>query len=220
MDALRMTIGRVCFASGLVLGMATTCTAQAFAGESPVEERPIVERYQLNAQYRGGIKKGFPEIGSGNVSFHRLGEREFRVRLKGSVEHPDNHQIYSLELSMWFRLEGATVVDVRDDNRYNERAEEYRERVERMIPFIYLVKFLPVPVAGDEPSRRYRYRGKEYSIRYVRTRNRIEATVYERDDVVAKFFILPSPRDVPLLFEKFRVPAEQDLMLSFVREVE
>lgn len=214
---------RMCFPGrglGLLLLLGSAVQGQLPSRDPGADERAVVERYHLNAQYRGGVKKGFSDIGSGSVAFHRLGEKSFRVRMKGSVEHPDNRQIYSLELSMWFELDGATVVDVRQDNRYNERAQEYRDRVEKIVPFVYLVKFLPVPGAGQEPTRRFLYRGKEFIIRYVRTPRHFEATIYEGDSMVAKFFILPTPREAPVLFEKFRLPAEEDLMLSFVRDLE
>jgi len=210
MTSVHSALGRNSLALVLILSMAKPSAAQ--------DERPIIERYSFNAQYRGGVKKGFSDIGNGSVAFHPLAENEFRVRLKGSVRHPENREIYSLELSMWFRLEGATVVVVREDNQYNERAKEYRDRVEKVVPFLYLVKFFPVPASGQEPTRRFRYRDREFIIRYVRTPKHFEATVYEKDSVVAKFFILQSPREAPLVFEKFRIPAEADLMLSFVRQ--
>jgi len=178
----------------------------------------LEERYHLNAQYRGGVKKGFPDIGQGSAVFTPQGASRFSIKLNGSVEHPENREVYKFWLDMDLQLNGDSLRIVQNRNRYNERAEEYREQVERAIPFVYLVKYTPMPGPGQDPARVYRFKGTEFTLRYVPTERHVEATLYDGDTLVGKFFLLRDQHRIPLVFEKFRVPTVDNVVLSFIRE--
>lgn len=186
-------------------------STQALPGE-------VVESYILNAQYRGGVKKGFPNIGTGTGRYLPGDQNQFEVKLDGKVENPDDHRLYEFRLDMAFRMIGNNIQVVRNGNHYSDNADDYKDRVEKVIPFVHLVKFSPMPRQGEEPARSFRYKGEEFSLRYVYTEKHVEASLYEQDNLVGKFFMTRDQRQLPLSFEKFRVPTPGDVVLSFVRQ--
>lgn len=191
------------------------------AGEAPASQAlapgAVVEQYKVNAQYRGGVKKGFSDIGKGTAVFTPQDGSRFSVKLDGSVENPESKEQYSFWLDMDFQYTASGQIKVlRNGSRYSSRAIEYRERIEKVVPFVYLVKFQPLPAPDGEPSRGFRFAGTEYVLRYVPTERHVEASLYEGDSLVGKFFLLRSDR-MPLVFEKFRVPTEGNVVLSFIR---
>ena len=175
-----------------------------------------VEQYRLNAQYRGTVKKGFSDIGKGYAVFSPGTAGQFAVKLEGSVEDPENHDVYNFFLDMSFQTSNGQIRDGRNKNHYSSNAQDYHDRVEKVVPFIHLVKFTPPPRPDQEPTRVYRYRGSEYRLRYMTAEHNIEATLYEGDTLVGKFFLSREPT-TPLAIEKFRVPTEGNVVLSFVR---
>lgn len=183
----------------------------------PMTPGSVVEQYRVNAQYRGGVKKGFSDIGRGTAVFTPQGGARFSVKLDGTVENPEDKEQYSFWLDMDFQSTAAGQIKIlRNGSRYSTRAIEYRERIEKVVPFVYLVKFLPIPGTDAEPTRGFRFAGTEYVLRYVPTERHVEASLYEGDSLVGKFFLLRGDR-LPLVFEKFRVPTEGNVVLSFVR---
>lgn len=176
----------------------------------------IVEQYRLNAQYRGTVKKGFNDIGRGYGSYLPGASGQFSVKLDGSVEDPESKDIYKFYLEMTFQAQNGQIRDLGNKNKYSSNAQDYHDRVEKVVPFIHLVKFTPPPRPGEEPTRIYRYRGKEYHLRYMTAERNIEATLNEGDTMIGKFFLSRDPA-TPLGIEKFRVPTEGNVVLSFVK---
>jgi hypothetical protein len=176
------------------------------------------EEYHLNAQYRGTVKKGFSDIGQGGATYTPLGNGQFNVRLNGTVRHPENRDTYEFKVDMDFQIRGSDLRILQNRSQYNARAAEYRGRVERVVPFAFLVKYTPVPASGSEPAYSYRFNGTDYVMRYAPTERHIEASLYDGDSMVGKFFLRRDARTPPLVFEKFRVPAEQDVVFSFIRQ--
>ena len=217
---------------GLVLGCAAAVRAEEpaqdvrdrrtsssrSAGAAPIVAPPgsVVEQYRLNAQYRGTVKKGFNDIGRGHAVFMPQAGGSFTVKLQGSVEDPENKDVYQFLLDMEFNSAGTQIREVKNRSRYSRNASDYRDRVEKVIPFIYLVKFLAPPRQGEEPSRIYRFRGQDFTLRYMHADRNIEATLYEGDTLVGKFF-LTHGGITPLAIEKFRVPTEGNVVMSFVK---
>jgi hypothetical protein len=193
---------------------------EAVGQTAPVQPLPpgaVVEQYKVNAQYRGGVKKGFSDIGRGTAVFVPQEGARFWVKLDGTVENPENKEQYTFWLDMEFQQTAAGSIKVlRNGSRYSSRAIEYRERIEKVVPFVYLAKFTQLPGADAEPSRAYRFAGVDYVMRYVPTERHVEASLYEGDALVGKFFLLKGDR-LPLTFEKFRVPTEGNVVLSFIR---
>lgn len=176
----------------------------------------VVEQYRLNAQYRGTVKKGFSDIGRGYGMYHPGASGTFSVKLDGSVEDPESKELYKFYLEMDFQAQNGQIRDVKNKNKYSANAQDYHDRVEIVVPFIHLVKFTPPPRQSEEPTRIYRYRGKEYRLRYMTAERNIEATLNEGDTMIGKFFLSRDP-STPLGIEKFRVPTEGNVVLSFVK---
>lgn len=176
----------------------------------------LVEHYKLNAQYRGTVKKGFSDIGRGYAVFTPQSGGSFQVKLEGSVVDPERKDLYQFFLHMEFNAAGAQIRELANRCRYSANAADYRDRVEKVIPFIHLVKYTAPPRSGEEPARNYRFRGSDYTVRYMNAERNIEATLYEGDLLVGKFF-LTHGATLPLAIEKFRVPTEGNVVMSFVR---
>jgi hypothetical protein len=218
---------RVLTAILVLISMATTATtATAGAPARDVRSRPviipavptapaggIVEQYTLNAQYRGTVRKGFPDIGKGFGLYQPQREGRFSVRLEGTVHDPEDKSIYELHVDMDFEATGREVRELANRSHYSHNATDYRDRVERVIPFVHLVKFTRPPT--DREERAYRFRGVDYTLRYMPTDRNIEATLYQSDTMIGKFF-LEKGAATPLGIEKFRVPTEGNVVLSFV----
>lgn len=173
----------------------------------------VIEEYTLNAQYRGTVRKGFPDIGKGYGMYQPQREGRFSVKLEGTVHDPEDKSIYELHVDMDFEATGREVRELSNRSRYSSNAADYRDRVERVIPFVHLVKFTRPP--ADREERAYRFRGVDYTLRYMPTDRNIEATLYQADTMIGKFFLAKGAA-TPLGIEKFRVPTEGNVVLSFV----
>ena len=191
--------------------------ARAEAGSGPISAPPgsTVEQYTLNAQYRGTVKKGFSDIGRGFAVFSPQQSGRFTVKMEGTVHDPESQEAYGLWIDMDFESNGKDVREVANRSHYTANVGDYRPRVEKVIPFVYLVKFTRPPNEGGENTRSYRFRGTEYTLRYLPTDRNTEATLYEGDTMVGKYFLTRTP-STPLGIEKFRVPCEGNVVLSFV----
>ena len=196
----------------------TAAPNSRYAGSGPIvaPAGAAVEQYKLNAQYRGGVKKSFSDIGNGHGVYMPQAGGSFAVKLEGAVKDPESDDVYEFFVDMDFQSNGAQVREVKNRSHYSRNAGEYRDRVEKVIPFIYLVKFTQPPRDGQELSRVYRFRGHEYTLRYLTTERNVEATLYEGDTLVGKFFLERGER-TPFGIEKFRVPTEGSVVLSFVK---
>lgn len=173
------------------------------------------DEFSINASYIGAVKKSFLGIGFGKVLYKDLGQGRFSIRSRAEIQHPEKETLYKFDLDMTFELRGNRIEIVSNESEFNEASAGYRDRVERAAPFVYLTKALPVPGAGEEPSRSFLFRGSPYIIRYEHTEGGVEATAYQGHEVVSKTFLSGRNGSGFNEVEKFRVP-EQDLMISFV----
>src|SRR4051794_13797251 len=86
----------------------------------------VVETYEVNAQYRGAIKKGFRSIGNGKAAFQQLSANTFRVKAKADANHPDHKRHLALELWQTFRVDGNSVSLVSTEKKwFNKDAAPY-----------------------------------------------------------------------------------------------
>src|SRR5688500_12510199 len=86
----------------------------------------VVETYTVNAQYRGGVKKGVQDLGTGKVSYEPMGSSAFRVRVKGEVRHPEEDKAYSFNISERYQLSGNTVsATAVEKKQLNEHAKPH-----------------------------------------------------------------------------------------------
>lgn len=196
---------------GLVAGVALATAALAGG---------FVESYRVNAQYRGTVKKGFQDVGSGKVSYESLGDSAFRVRAMGSVKHPKEPKEYSFNIHQRFEVSGNVVrLLAVEKKELNRNAAPHERRICEIFPFAYLVRYLPPPLSGGDPSLRFVYGRTPYTLRYRRTERHIEAELYRGDDFLGKFFLLPDEGWRPAALEKFRVALpEEDMVVSFIVE--
>lgn len=191
----------------------TVMAAQALAGSG------IVENYTINAQYRGGVKKGFQDLGSGKVAYESLGGSAFRVKVKGDVRHPNEDKEYSFRIYEKFSLAGNSVrLDGVEKKELNEHAAPHEARITELLPFAYLVRRLPAPAAtGGDASRTLSFNGQSYTLRYRTTETNTEVDLLRGDTQMGKFFLQPGTSGGFAKLEKFRMPLPaEELVVSFV----
>lgn len=190
----------------LALACASACLAAGF-----------VEAYAVNAQYRGAVKKGFQDLGDGLMAYQTLDEGAFRVQARGRVRNPDDGRIYAFRISEVYRLAGSAIASVAIERReLNDNAKPHEDKITEVIPFAYLVRVLTPPRGDGDPSRAFRFRGREYVLRYRQTERHVEAELYRGDASVGKFFLLRGGGAIPRL-DKFRIPIpEERLVVSFI----
>src|ERR1043166_7880628 len=113
------------FAIVLALGLATVAQG---AG--------IIEDYHVNAQYRGGVKKGFADIGTGKAAYEPLGGASFRVKVKAEVKHPKEEKTYAFNISQTFELSGNDIRVLSTERKeLNEAAAPHEHQIVEMLPF-------------------------------------------------------------------------------------
>ena len=188
------------------LGCLITLVA-ASAGTSCAQ----VHRFQIDAQYRGVVKKGFNSIGTTGLKFIPGTNGEFRCVGNGRVVHPkDKAQVFEFNVDMDFKLTGNKVEYLSARNSCAKGSEGLRAKVERLIPFLHLVAALPSSV---EPRTISTPHGT-YTMRESQTEHYTEITVQEGHDITGKFFLTREAGQLNL--EKFRIPTSDNIVLTFV----
>lgn len=196
---------------GFVAGASLAVSAGVFAGG-------FVESYHVNAQYRGTVKKGFQDLGSGKVSYESLGRGSFRVRAMGNVTHPREPKEYAFNIHQRFDVSGNTIrLTATEKKELNRNAAPHERRICEVIPFSYLVRYISPPSGDGDPSHRFTLGQLEYTLRYRRTERHIEAELYRGDVFLGKFFLRADAGWRPAELEKFRIALpEEDMVVSFI----
>lgn len=164
-----------------------------------------VIQFQIGAQYRGVVKKSFDSIGQANIQIVPDSGGAFRVCGKGRVAHPkEKSKIYEFAIEMAFKLNGDVVQHLSTKSTCNAGSEGLKTRIERLLPFLYLVSALP---PGKAP-RTVKTPHGSYSLRYADVGPRLEVTVEEGRALVGKFFLGRDGSNLSL--EKFRIPTKDD----------
>jgi len=174
-----------------------------------------VSRFQIDAQYRGAVKKSFSSIGQAGLKWVPGADGTVRVNGEGRVNHPkERSKVYEFGLDMQFRVTGDSIQYLASRNTCNAGSEGLKSRIERILPFVYLVA--SVPVNGSRAPRLFRTPHGEYRMRYGETSNHVEVTVEERNSQIGKFFLA---KDAGTLYlERFRIPAKDNVVISFVAQ--
>lgn len=193
-------------------------TALAAASGAPARADGFIENYNVNAQYRGAVKKGFQDVGAGKVSYESLGGSSFRVRAMGRVTHPREPKEYSFNIHQRFDINrNAVRVTATERKELNRNAAPHERRICEIFPFAYLVRYLSPPLSGGDPALHFTLGGLDYALRYRRTERHIEAELYRGDVFIGKFFLLPDAGWRPARLEKFRVALpEEEMVVSFI----
>jgi hypothetical protein len=189
-------------------------------GGPAVKPSPILlaqERYRVNAQVRSAVRKSTGELGEIVVRYLQLPGARLSVRLAGDLRDPeDGNDVYRFEASVDFSRRGRALT-TRSTSRFSEEAEEYREQLLELVPFLFVLKYEPWPAPSGEGEAPFTMDGKSYLVRWVRVEKGVEATLYEGLRTVGKFFLREGPLDAVHEFDKFRINTVRSTVLSFVR---
>jgi hypothetical protein len=195
------------------LGLVVAAGAQP---ASPAASRGYLDKFLVDASVAGNIRPDLRELGRSAVQYLPLSETDFRLRAAGLVEHRQKKTVYKFKIDMSFALQGRKLTVTANANSFNKAADEFRNKIERIVPFIYLVKFLPVPGPLDEPSRTYQSRTGYFVLRYKRIDLGVEVSLHQDDELVARFTLggeTARPHDL----NKIAIPAMPEVMLNFNR---
>jgi hypothetical protein len=189
--------------------------------QKPADPPPTVTRtsevYEVGAQYRGGMKKTFKELGRGVLSCATIAPDRFAVALEATVRHPRTDELLELSIDREYRLDGDRVRKVRENDQFNAAAQRHRKRFIDTVALAYLVKWhTPRTHAGPWPARTYRIDGHRFSFGYAPSGRWLEATLRGPDGIVGKLFLRSHDGGVRPI-DKFRVHAREDLIVSFVK---
>src|SRR5262245_35261834 len=101
-------------------------------------------RFQIDAQYRGAVKKNFNSIGQTGIRIVPGTDGAFKMVGGGKVTHPkERAQVYEFALDMEFKLAGDRIEYRANNNTCNELAKGLKGRIEKLLPFVYVVGTLP-----------------------------------------------------------------------------
>lgn len=167
------------------------------------------DRFAIDAQVRGLVKRDFNDIGTGELTYVSMRNAGFRIQGSGRVSHPIDASItFEYSVDMQFRLKGNTLQCVSKKNTSNEAGKELLSGIERIVPFVYLVKMLPRSPKGytiTTPSG-------TYSLVYNSNGTEVGLA---RDKVdVGRFFIRPTARGLAQL-QRFRISRSSGTNLIF-----
>ena len=167
--------------------------------------------FNIDAQYRGIVKKSFNQIGSSQVSITPASNGMFKVAGKGRVVHPkDKAKVYEFALDMDFQVRGNQVAYLKSKNSCKTGSEDLESEVAKLLPFMYLVTSLP----QGQPEKTVVTPHGTYTLRQAETQHGTEVTLHEGNALAGKFFL--SRDSGQLALEKFRIPTGDNVVLNFV----
>ena len=169
-----------------------------------------VLQFNVDAQYRGVVKKSFNSIGSTSLRVTPGANGTFHVAGAGKVTHPQNKsKVYEFNLDMDFQLRGDRVAYVKSHNSCRTGSEDLEGEVAKLLPFVHLVTTL-----ASGASRTITTPHGTYTLRQAETPKYTEVTIDEGGSLAGKFFLT---RDTgQLTLEKFRIPTGDNVVLNFV----
>lgn len=184
------------------------CASAAFA-------QVVTEKYQVNAQFLDpAIKKNISKIGEGTVAYTTAPDNKFGVKVLGRVQSPRDGKIYDFDVDIDYAANGKAISQVANRSKYAASVQEFRSRIENVVPFVYLVRYRKPGQDGAEET--YRFRGSEFTLRTAVTEQNVEVGLYEEHSLIGKFF-LPKDAKKEQAFDKFRLPTAGKISLTFVR---
>lgn len=175
----------------------------------------VTEKYQVNAQFLDpAIKKNISKIGEGTVTYTTTPGNKFGVKVLGRVQSPRDGKIYDFDVDIDYAANGNAVSQVANRSKYAASVQEFRSRIENVIPFVYLVRYRKLGQDGAEET--FRFRGAEFTLRTAVGEQNVEVGLYEEHSLIGKFF-LPKDAKKEQAFDKFRLPTAGKISLTFVR---
>ena len=171
-----------------------------------------VLNFQIDAQYRGIVKKGFNSIGSAGIHVTPGPDGNFRVAGSGRVTHPkDKAKIYEFKVDMAFQLKGDKVSYISANNSCPAGSEDLKGAIEKLLPFMHVVAALS---GTPEANRTISTPHGTYTLHQAQTPKYTEVTVQEGSELAGKFFL--SKDAGQLQIERFRIPSGDNVVLNFV----
>ena len=171
----------------------------------------LSDRYVIDAQYRGMVKKDFPAIGSASLTFTGSGGN-VRASGAGRVTNPQDKSKLDIGVDMTFRVQPASVQVTASNNRGNADAQ-MANAMKKVVPFMYYVRQMPPQASGTQKS--VTMNGSPYTLAYSGSGSRIEVALQQGGQQLGKFFLAKSPSTGSLRLERFRVAAQDSVVLNF-----
>lgn len=198
-------------------GLCILLTCSLFPSSVLAIGKRVTDKFTVNAQYRGAVKKALKGIGNGTVDYIPMGENEYKVTVHGDVRHPEDNKVYEFQVSQSFKLTGNKLELLGEDKNLNEHALEQERYIIQVVPFAFLARFLPPPSAGTDPVRTFLFENARFDLRYRKTEKQYEIELFKDDENVGKFFLATTWKPGNEGFEKFRIPfPREQIMVSFV----
>lgn len=178
---------------------------------------PVTDKFLVDASVGGVVRRDLREIGKAALQYVPLDAQRFRMRGAAEVVHREKKKLYKFQVDMSFQLAGRRLAVLDNKSVFAGDAAELREKVERVVPFVYLARTLPVPGPAEEPSRTWLAKHGYFVMRYARRERGVEATLHQDDELVARFQLTERPGRAPDL-EKIAIPAAESVMVEFTRK--
>lgn len=233
MSILATLVSRAPPSAVLGLSIAAALSAPAADGPSRVldllarmrqarQERSVAragasaETFVIGAQYRGVVKKSFPDLGRGTIRCRALEANRYEVGLEAKARHPRKKETIEFSVLREFALEGHHVKILSEKNWFNEGAARHQKKLQNAVCLAYLVKWRSPQAEGERaPAQTYVIDDVAYTFSYRSAAGRLEVSLADPDGKVAKFFLGPSVRAVRPI-DRFRVFTRDDVVISFV----
>lgn len=197
--------------SGLVLFALWCAPVAVFAADS-------WESYEINAQYRGGVKQGFQDLGCAIAWFNELPDGERQIMMHASVKHPQKKgEFYSFRLNLSYVIKNNILEPRKEAYSWFEGFEpEHQSQVRDMVLFFAMVHEGLVPPTADGRLMvgRTTLTCKPFALT---TGKKQELDVMRPGNPVleGKFFLNPGSAGKVWAVEKFRFKREK-ISVSFV----
>jgi hypothetical protein len=173
------------------------------------------DTFTVNAQYRGVVKKAFSNLGSSELNFTPAGREQIRVTGTANVDHPkEEGRKYRMRYDMTLKIAPGSIQEVANRNSSNPGSEEALETTEKILPFVHVVKH--VPIESAQVSLPYTTSDGDFTLDFAQAPGNLEATLRQNGETLAKFFLGANELSTPRKIEKFRVTTKKGTVLSFV----
>ena len=186
---------------GLIAGLAVLATASVAAPT----------RFQIDAQYQGGITVDLGHIGDTSLDFQPQRDGNIRVTGTGRVVHPrEKDKVLEFALDMAFRVEGNYVRTAWSRNTSNANGQKLLEKVERILPLVHVSSTL-TPQGGE---RHFYTKSGVLGARTESAGDTLQTIIEDGPRVLVTFYLRRAP-DGQLELESFKVPTKDGVMLTF-----
>jgi len=153
------------------------------------------QNFTVNAQYRGMVKKAFRDIGTGVLNDNGQATGDVHIQGHSRVDHPQQEgRVYDLNVDTNFRIQGNSIQELSDHSTCNAGSEEALKTTQKVAPFVHIAKWIK-----DDQSTGQTFttpRGT-FNLRLAQTDRNLEATLYEGEQMVGKFFMVAGRRAAP-----------------------